>query len=120
MHSGVFVHRGICALWMLRSNVVAPLGMFISKTKNNKAIITVKYTRYTSKKVIFYDNFVSFWMRHSKHSCHIGPFSYHIGHFLSFWTVSQKTMFSTSNMTLHKKGFILFEKFIVQNLAQLQ
>ena len=47
----------------------------------------------TSKKTVFYDNFVSFWTRHSKHSCHNGPFSYHIGHFLSFWTVSQKTMF---------------------------
>ena len=33
----------------------------------------------------------------SEHSCHIGPFSYHIGHFLSFWIVSQKTMFPTSD-----------------------
>ena len=31
-----------------------------------------------------------------EHPCHIGPFSCHIGHFLSFWTMSQKTMFSTS------------------------
>ena len=51
---------------------------------------------HTSRETIFYDNFMSTWMRHSKHSCHIGPFSCHIGHFLSFWTVFQKTMFSTS------------------------
>ena len=50
----------------------------------------------TNRKSIFYDNFVSTWTHHSKHSCHIGPFSFHIGHFLSFWTVSQKAMFSTS------------------------
>ena len=43
-----------------------------------------------------FQTFMSIWMHHSKHSCHIGPFSYHIRHFLSFWTVSQKTMFSTS------------------------
>ena len=35
-------------------------------------------------------------MRHSEHSCHIGTFFCHIGQFLSFWIVSQKTMFSTS------------------------
>ena len=50
----------------------------------------------TSRKIIFYDNFVSFWMRHSEHSCHIGSFSCHIGHTLSFWIMSQKTIFSTS------------------------
>ena len=55
--------------------------------------------KYTSRKTVFYDNFVSFWMCHSKHSCHIEPFSYHIGHFLPFWTVTQKTMFSTSDRT---------------------
>ena len=26
----------------------------------------------TSRKTIFYDNFVSFWTRHSKHSCQLG------------------------------------------------
>ena len=68
----------------------------------------------TSRKIVFYDNFgrvspnihvnldtsfqtfTSTWMHHSKNSCHIGPFSCHIGHFLSFWIVSQKTMFSIS------------------------
>ena len=62
----------------------------------------------TSRKAIFYDNFLSFWTRHSEHSCHIGPFSYHIRHFLSFWTMSQKTMFSTSASCLeleYKFGF---------------
>ena len=43
-------------------------------------------------------HFASTWTHHSEHSCHIGPFSYHIGHFLSFWIVSQKTMFSTSDI----------------------
>ena len=42
-----------------------------------------------------FQTFVSIWTRHSEHSCHIEPFSYHIGHFLLFWTVSQKTIFST-------------------------
>ena len=50
----------------------------------------------TSRKTVFYNNFVSTWTHDFKHSCHIGPFSYYIGHFLSFWTMSQKTMFSTS------------------------
>ena len=26
----------------------------------------------TSRKIIFYDNFMSFWMCHSKHSCQLG------------------------------------------------
>ena len=51
---------------------------------------------FTNKKTIFYDNFVSTWTRHFEHSCIIGPFSCHIGHFLSFWRVLQKIMFSTS------------------------
>ena len=56
----------------------------------------------TGRKIVFCANFASTWMHHSKHlchskhSCHIKPFSCHIGHFLSFWTMSQKTMLSTS------------------------
>ena len=46
---------------------------------------------HTSRKTIFYDNFVLFWMHHPKHSCHFG-------HFLSFWIASQKIMFSTSDI----------------------
>ena len=37
------------------------------------------------------------WMRHSKHSCHIGPFSYHIGQFFVILDSVTKTMFSTSD-----------------------
>ena len=43
-----------------------------------------------------FQTFASTWTCHSEHSCLIGPFSCHIGHFLSFRTVSQKIMFSTS------------------------
>ena len=43
-----------------------------------------------------FQTFALTWTHHSEHSCYIGPFSCHIGHFLSFWTVLQKTMFSTS------------------------
>ena len=54
----------------------------------------------TSKKTDFYDNFVSFWTRHSKHIVstwtHHSEHSCHIEHFLSFWTVLQRTIFSTS------------------------
>ena len=84
-------------------------------------------SRITSRKTIFYDNFVSFWTRHSKHiastwtchskhSCHIGPFPCHIGHFLSFWTISQKTMFSTSESIVFTN--IHHQEYgIVMNLA---
>ena len=60
--------------------------------------IHLKRCLHTSRKTIFYENFVSIWTRHSKHSCHIEPFSCYIGHFLSFWTLSQKTMFSTTDI----------------------
>ena len=61
----------------------------------------------TSRKTVFYDNFVSFGTSHFKHSCHIGPFSCHIGHFLSFWIVSQKTMFSTKLKMISSIGLHL-------------
>ena len=72
---------------------------------------------YTSRKTVFYDNFVSFWTCHSKHiasiwtshsehSCHIGPFSCYIGHFLSFWIGSPKTMFSTGARDCSRKSLM--------------
>ena len=41
--------------------------------------------------------------RHSKHSCHIG-------HFLSFWIVSQKTMFLLVNRVLYKQHKNTYKK----------
>ena len=39
---------------MLRTDVVALPGMFKSKTKRNKATITIKYTRYDTLEKIFH------------------------------------------------------------------
>ena len=55
-HATVVACRGFCILRMSCTDVVAPLGMFESKTKKNKAAITVKYARYdtSQKKALCY------------------------------------------------------------------
>ena len=85
----VLLHQTKCKAKYLAKYVV--IACFIGAKPFNLIMIDyltklIKELQITSRKIIFYGNFVSFWTRHSKHSCHIGPFSCHIGHFLSYWT----------------------------------